>query len=142
LYNLFSEGISARHGGHQDAQKLMNTTLPFKSEVLIVRPLASVNEKGIVLVMLSLEASAFFISALNKPLETSCCNSQDLAFTLNIRTKASAVKRIVPQLFRMVSLTTFNSLIKFIDMLIEQLPALHFCSFFYFFTSFKQYSIT
>src|SRR6185369_8504309 len=32
LFSLIMEGISSRHGGHHVAQKLSNTTLPFRSE--------------------------------------------------------------------------------------------------------------
>jgi hypothetical protein len=40
-YNAINEGISALHGGHQDAQKLISITLPFRSaELMVVPPLA------------------------------------------------------------------------------------------------------
>src|SRR5262245_65863178 len=39
-------GISARHGGHQVAQKLTSTTLPRKSLEEIVRPSRSVTVKS------------------------------------------------------------------------------------------------
>jgi len=40
-----SIGASARHGGHHDAQKLRNTTLPRKSSTRTRRPPKSMSEK-------------------------------------------------------------------------------------------------
>ena len=39
------EGISALHGGHQDAQKFMKTTLPCSMDVLLILPFELVKEK-------------------------------------------------------------------------------------------------
>ena len=86
LYNASREGISAWQGGHQDAQKLMNTTLPLRSAVEVVLPVASVNEKLVSAVEISFTPS-FFISGLNKPIETNCCSIQD--FVPGLKTKRS-----------------------------------------------------
>jgi hypothetical protein len=43
-YKFSNDGISAWQGGHHEAQKLMNSTFPFKSAVVVVLPVASVNE--------------------------------------------------------------------------------------------------
>src|SRR5690606_41798152 len=37
-FKIWIEGISALHGGHQVAQKLRKTTLPFRSDTLTVFP--------------------------------------------------------------------------------------------------------
>ena len=84
-YNLFKEGISALQGGHQEAQKLIKTTLPFSDAGTTGIPLESVNEKAATGV---LAGSSFFISALKKPVEIMRCNSHAFAPGLKMNTSS------------------------------------------------------
>jgi hypothetical protein len=83
------EGISALHGGHQDAQKFIKTTLPFSTDVLWILPFESTNEKE-EFSGKSLTAS-FFISALNKPTEINCRKTQALPLWLIIMKRRNEI---------------------------------------------------
>src|SRR5690242_10918464 len=89
LYNLFSEGISALHGGHHEAQKLIRTTLPFKESAVIIFPSLSVTENEGAGESL-LAVCSVFILALNKPVDIILCNSHDLATALKRKNKITA----------------------------------------------------
>ena len=85
------EGISALHGGHHDAQKLIKTTLPCSRDVLLVLPFESVKEKEELLGK-SFTAS-FFISALNKPIEINCRKTQAFPSGLTIKKIRNAINK-------------------------------------------------
>jgi len=85
------EGISALHGGHQDAQKFMNTTLPRSMDILLILPFESVNEKEELLGK-SFTAS-FFISALNNPTEINCRKTQAFPLGLTIMKIRNAINK-------------------------------------------------
>src|SRR5690606_41968927 len=76
LYNAWIEGISFRQGGHQVAQKFINTTFPFKSAVFTTAPCSSLKVAetlttfcagavvGVVVASGVVSLAALFLSAL------------------------------------------------------------------------------
>ena len=85
------EGISALHGGHHDAQKFMKTTLPSSRDVLLVLPFESVKVKEVF--SGKSFAASFFISALNKPTEINCRNTQAFPLGLIIMKIRNAINK-------------------------------------------------
>src|SRR5690606_10056067 len=79
-YSSFMDGISAMHGGHHVAQKLINTTLPFKSTRSITSPSGFLNKiSSVLLLALKLAASApvgpWGILGWNKPIFIRFCDT-------------------------------------------------------------------
>src|SRR3546814_13038361 len=71
VYRVSIDGNSARQGGHQDAQKLINTTFPLNDEVFCMLPFPSVKVKS-VFVRLTVSASFLSILALKIPVAIKC----------------------------------------------------------------------
>src|SRR5690554_1762670 len=94
------DGNSARQGGHHEAQKLINTTLPRNDDVFSTVPFSSENSKSI-LAWSDLSTLLLSILALKSPVAINCRRTNDFASGLTNITPIKPTISIVKPFFLM-----------------------------------------